>query len=88
MIKSSFVVRKFVPKLTIEPDTDLPDLENLSPQQEKALDTKVEKTLEVLEDVLGGLSGLDDEVEGDADADGGEEPGDGGEDEVIEDESG
>ena len=45
------------------------------------MDTKVEKTLEVLEDVLGGLGGLDDEVEGDVDSDGGE-------DEVNEDESG
>jgi len=59
---------KVVPILDIPPDEELPDLDNLSPEEEKALDEKVNKTLEVLDNALGGMDDLDDE-EGDEDGD-------------------
>ena len=63
---------KVVPILDIPPDEELPDLDNLYPEEEKALDEKVNKTLEVLDNALGGMDDLDDE-EGDEDEDGDED---------------
>ena len=69
-----------VVKLDIPPDEELPDLDNLSPEEEKALDEKVGKTLAVLSDALGDFGDEEEETEE------GEEGAEDGEDDQAEEE--
>ena len=46
--KGGLTFKVDIPVLEVFENEPLPDLENLTPEQEKALDTKVEKTMEVL----------------------------------------